>query len=129
YTIMKKPPPSTMFTFAAVTVGSICVVKVPARSRVRPLKTSVAVLGYCKADGTDVSLAGYGQLGPEQFSAVEPNVTVVAATPSAVGRLLIDWRRTAIVRVVQRNPDPATQVLYEAVVTGPGGETFPFVKS
>jgi hypothetical protein len=97
-------------------VASIKVAKVPPQSRIRPLKTAVAVLKYSKPDGTDVTLAGYGQLGPE--FPIFPSITGAAD-------LTIEWQRIMNIRVIRRNPGPGDA--YQAVVTGPGGETYPFV--
>src|SRR5262249_45611120 len=114
----ENPGPSATYKLSCTSGAAICIAEVPAKSRIRPLKTSVAVLGYRAQDGADVSLAGYGQLGPEKFSAIEPVV-------SGTDVLSIDWRRKAKVRVIQRNPGQGT-MKYEAVVTGPGGETYPY---
>lgn len=72
-----------------------------------PPKMSVSLLAG--PDGA-VNLAGYGRLGPEDFSLIEPR-------PDADG---LAWSRTAILRAVHRAMGP--QVAYDVVVYGPGGE-------
>lgn len=113
-----KTKPSTeggKFELVYQSSQSLSVAVVPAASKLRPLKTSVAVLNHTQDDGSDATLVGYGQLGPDRFSAIRPAISVN-------GRLLVDWKRTARVRVIRR--DPTKDWKYQAVVTGPGGETY-----
>jgi hypothetical protein len=72
-----------------------------------PPKMSVSLLAG--QDGA-VNLAGYGRLGPDDFSLIEPR-------PDRDG---LAWSRTANLRAVHRAMGPP--IAYDVVVYGPGGE-------
>ena len=109
---MDRTPGQVKLT--AQELSAVSVAWVDARSRVKPLKTAVALLGgSAAAEAADVRLLGYGQLGPDQFSPIQP-----VHAPS-----IVFWRRTADLRVMLRNPRAGLRV--GVVVTGPGGETYP----
>lgn len=103
-------------TWKRTDVASVKLILVKDDARLEPLKSSVAILTSVSGDA--VNLVGYDQLSPERFSAIEPR---------RINDTTYEWIRRAQLTVRHRAVGEDTS--YEAIVTGPSGETYPFVKT
>lgn len=101
------PTPDQAILYAAVDVKVLI-----EAGKFIPPKMSISLLSWPKnsADET-VTLAGYGRLGPEDFSLVEPRADSDG----------LAWMRTARLRVIHRSV-PGENYDYDVVTYGPGGE-------